>query len=109
MAERPYCGPDGDKIVDEIAAEIIDDEQLRQRWTDFDHQFLRHCVEGGDKGIVFSPQGFAGLAEVDPQLLQLGVKVYNRASREATSRRSTSYRALNIIAIAYLSATRAAR
>lgn len=106
MAERPYCGPEGDKIVDQMAAELIADAPLRQRWTEFDQQFLRHCVEGSDLGLVFSRQGFAELADKDQALLQLGIKIYNAAGQEAVRQRSTSYRALNILAIIYLSASR---
>jgi len=107
MAERPYCGPEGDKIVDQVAAELIADAPLRQRWTEFDHQFLRRCVEGSDRGLVFSRQGFAEWADKDQALLQFGVKIYNAAGQEAVRQRSTCYRALNILAIIYLSASRA--
>lgn len=107
MAERPYCGPEGDKIVNQMAAELISDAPLRQRWSEFDQQFLLNCVEGSDLGLVFSRQGFAGLASKDQALLQLGIKIYNAAGQEAVRQRSTSYRVLNILAIIYLSASRA--
>ena len=107
MAERPYCGPDGSQIVDQIATELIDDPQLRQRWIEFDHQFLNQCVMAGDQGLVFNRQGLSALADVDEALLRLGIKVYNAANREAVRQRSTRYRALNLLAMIYHIALRA--
>lgn len=107
MAERPYCGPDGSQIVDQIAADLIDDPQLRQRWSEFDHQFLEQCVTAGAQGLVFNRQGISALGEVDEELLRLGVKIYNGANREAVRQRSTCYRVLNLLAMIYHIALRA--
>lgn len=107
MAERPYCGPDGSQIVDQIAEELIDDPQLRQRWSEFDHQFLELCVMAGEQGLVFKRQGISALGEVDEELLRLGVKIYNGANREAVRQRSTRYRVLNLLAMIYHIALRA--
>jgi hypothetical protein len=107
LAERPYCGPDGSQMVDQIAAELIDDPQLRQRWSEFDHQFLEQCVMAGAQGLVFNRQGISALGEVDVELLRLGVKIYNGANREAVRQRSTRYRVLNLLAMIYHSALRA--
>lgn len=109
MAERAYCSPDGSRIVDQIAAEVIDDPQLRQRWLDFDRQFLEHCVMAGDQGLVFNRQGATYLVEGDEDLLRLGVKIYNGANREAVRQRSTCYRVLNLLAMVYHFALRACR
>lgn len=107
MAERPYCGPDGSQIVEQIAQELIEDPQLRQRWIEFDRQFLDQCVMEGEQGLVFNRQGIAALGEVDEGLLRLGVKIYNGANREAVNRRSPCYRVLNLLAMVYHIALRA--
>ncbi|APG28534.1 hypothetical protein A7E78_12190 [Syntrophotalea acetylenivorans] len=107
MAERPYCGPDGSQIVDQIAEELIEDPQLRQRWIEFDQQFLEQCVMGGGQGLVFNREGVIALGTVDEDLLRLGIKIYNAASREAVRQRSTRYRVLNLLAMIHHMALRA--
>jgi hypothetical protein len=107
MAERPYCGPDGSQIVEQIAEELIEDPQLRQRWIEFDQQFLEKCVMAGEQGLVFNRQGITALGAVDEELLRLGVKIYNGANREAVRQRSTRYRSLNLLAMVYHIALRA--
>jgi len=109
MSERPYCGPDGSKIVDQVAEEVIADPQLRQRWTEFDGRFLKQCIKEGEHGLVFNREGFADFSDHDEELLCLGIKVYNAANREAVDRRSTRYRVLNLLALIYHSALRACR
>lgn len=101
MAERPYCGPDGSQIVKQVAEELIEDPQLRQRWVEFDQQFLVQCVMGGEQGLVFNRQGITALGEIDEELLRLGIKVYNGANREAVNLRSPRYRVLNLLAMVY--------
>lgn len=109
MAERPYCGPDGSLIVERIAAELIDDAQLRQRWMEFDYQFLEQCVMADQQSLVFNRQGITALGEIDDELLHLGIKIYNGANREAVRLRSTRYRVLNLLAMIYHSALRACK
>ena len=107
MTERPYCGADGSQIVDQIAKELIEDQQLRQRWVKFDHQFLAQCVMAGEQGLVFNREGITALGEVDKEMLGLGVRVYNEANREAVRQRSTRYRVLNVLSMIYHFALRA--
>lgn len=107
MTERPYCGPDGSQIVDQIAKELVEDPQLRQRWVEFDHQFLRQCVISGEQGLVFNREGVTALGEVNEELLRLGTRIYNEANREAVRQRSTRYRVLNLLAMIYHIALRA--
>ncbi|MEZ4483652.1 MAG: hypothetical protein R2864_03355 [Syntrophotaleaceae bacterium] len=109
MTERPYCGSDGSQIVEQIAKEVIEDPRLRQRWMEFDHQFLKQCVMAGEQGLVFKREGVAALGEFDEELLRLGIKVYNGANREAVRQRSPRYRVLNLLAMVYHFALRACR
>lgn len=107
MAERPYCGPDGSEIVEQVAKELIGDPQLRQRWIEFDHRFLDQCVKAGEQGLVFNREGVTALGQVDEELLRLGMKVYNGANQQAVRQRSTRYRVLNLLAMIYHIALRA--
>jgi hypothetical protein len=107
MTERPYCGSDGSQIVEQIAQEMIEDSQLRQRWMEFDHRFLEQCVMAGEQGLVFNREGAAVLGELDEELLRLGVKIYNAANREAVRQRSNRYRVFNLLAMIYHIALRA--
>jgi len=107
MTERPYCGSDGSQIVEQIANEMIEDPKLRQRWMEFDQQFLEQCVMAGEQGLVFNRQGITALGEIDEELLRLGAMIYNGANREAVRQRSTRYRVLNLLAMIYHIALRA--
>ena len=109
MTERPYCGPDGSQIVEKIAKELIEDSQLRQRWMEFDQKFLEQCVMAGGQGLVFNREGVAALGEVDEELLNLGIRIYNGANQEAVRQRSTRYRVLNLLAMIYHMALRTCR
>jgi hypothetical protein len=110
ILEDRFISKKGGKLIIETSREVIQDVELRLRWSSFDAKFLMKCIKDTPKGTVFDGEAFQEfrLPESD-QMFSLGVKVYTACCRKISDKSAPDFMAFNRISQIYLNARMALR
>lgn len=103
--EERFISRSGGRLIVAVSKEVIQNEELRQKWSSFDAKFLQDCVKDTPRGEIFDGKAFLTYKTLkNDEMFSLGVKVYTACCNRINDESDSDYVAFNRIAQIYLSA-----